>query len=167
MEGIRTPVAVAHRVVPMNTWPVVGTDTEQRTSDEVRRLMTDIDWRLWEETLSDRGITLDRPRGTAHPTLSEIIYPIDYGYVNGTVGQDGEEVDVFVGSADVGLVGAIVTVDHRKKDVELKLLMNCSPAEVYLVNGFINFDRARMEGTLVMRRPLKELWERSRSGGAR
>ena len=138
-------------------------DSEHRYRDEVLRSITDIDWSGWEQTISDRGITLGRPRDSAHQTLSEIIYPIDYGYVNGTLGQDGEEVDVFVGTADVGLVAVIVTVDHRKRDVEHKLLLNCSPAEVYLVNGFINFDRTRMEGTLVMRRPMKELWDRMRS----
>ena len=50
-------------------------------------------------------------------------------------------------------------IDRRVNDIELKLLMNCRPSEVYVVNGFLNFDRTLMEGTLAMRRPLLELWQ--------
>lgn len=83
---------------------------------------------------------------------------MDYGYVNGTVSTDGEGVDLFVGTAGTGLVGLILTQDHRKGDREVKLLYDCTPVEVYLANGFINFDRARMEGTLVLRTPMHCLW---------
>ena len=67
-------------------------------------------------------------------------------------------MDVFVGSANNGLVGLLMTIDHGRGDREVKLLYNCTPEEIYLANGFINFDRTRMEGTLVLRRPLQELW---------
>ncbi|MGF1465074.1 MAG: hypothetical protein ACFCGT_02975 [Sandaracinaceae bacterium] len=81
--------------------------------------------------------------------------------MNGTTSADGEEVDVFVGTADTGLVAVIHTIDHRKGDEEDKLLWNCTPEEIYLVNGFLNFDRTRMQGTLLMREPLERLWGRS------
>ncbi|CAN0593122.1 unnamed protein product, partial [Laminaria digitata] len=35
---------------------------------------------------------------------------------------------------------------------------NCTPEEVYLVNGFINFAPELMQGELVMRRPMHGLW---------
>jgi hypothetical protein len=119
----------------------------------------EIDWSGWERRIVEDGVTLDRPRGSRHPTHPEIVYPIDYGYVNGTTSSDGEEVDVFVGTAETGLVAVIRTRDHRKGDEELKLLWNCTPSEIYLVNGFINFDRRLMEGTLVMRHPMERLWD--------
>lgn len=125
---------------------------------EARALGSALDWTTWERTIADHGITLDRPRGSRHPVHREIVYPIDYGYVNDTVGADGEEVDVFVGTtAGHGLVGAIITVDHRKGDIEVKLLVDTSANEVYLVNGFINFDKRLMEGILVLRRPMEAL----------
>jgi hypothetical protein len=122
-----------------------------------------LDWAGWEVLILENGITLDRPRGSAHPVFPEIVYPIDYGFVNGTISSDGQEVDVFVGTAAAGsaahgLVGAVFTTDYRRGDRECKLLWNCSPGEIYLVNGFLNFDRALMEGTLVLRRPMRELW---------
>lgn len=118
----------------------------------------DIDWSLWDRMIVDLGITLDRPKNSFHPIHQDIRYPIDYGYINGTRGGDGEEMDIFVGSRDNGLVAAIFTTDFRKNDRELKLIYNCSPPEIYLVNGFINFDQNLMEGKLVLRRPMSEYW---------
>jgi len=119
----------------------------------------DIDWLVWDRLIDDMGITLERPKNSIHPVRDSIRYPIDYGYVNETRGEDGEEVDIFVGTVNNGLVAGIFTFDHRKNDRELKLIYNCSPSEIYLVNGFINFDRDQMEGKLVMRRPMLSLWE--------
>jgi len=115
-------------------------------------------WETWEAQIRAGGITLDRPRGSRHPRYPEIVYPIDYGYVNGTVSTDGEELDVFVGTADTGLVAVEHARDHRAGDAEPKLLWNCTPPEIYLVHGFLNFDPRRMEARLVMRRPVHELW---------
>ncbi|MDB5097949.1 MAG: hypothetical protein JWM80_2370 [Cyanobacteria bacterium RYN_339] len=117
-----------------------------------------IDWQAHERELAN-GIVLDRPRLSRHPHYPEIVYPIDYGYVQGTVGLDGEALDVFVGTATTGLVGACFTTDKRKGDQELKLLWNCSPAEVYLVHGFLNFAPEHMTSVLHLRRPLAELWD--------
>jgi len=115
------------------------------------------DWAGWDALIEANGITIDRPRGSAHPRFPEIIYPIDYGYVNDTESSDGDEVDVFAGSADNGLVAFMVTTDFRKGDREVKLLYDCTPEEIYLVNGFINFDRSLMEGTLTLRQPMGAL----------
>ena len=117
-----------------------------------------INWAAWETRIETHGYTIDRPRGKAHPKYPSIIYPINYGYLNGTQGADGEEVDVFIGTAANGLVGGLLTTDYRKGDTEVKLLYHCSPEEIYLVNGFINFDRRLMEGTLHLRYPMHTLW---------
>lgn len=115
-------------------------------------------WASWDAMIATNGITIDRPYRTAHPRFPKIIYPINYGYINRTESTDGEEVDVFVGSAQNGLVGLLITTDHRKGDREIKLLYNCAPEEIYLCHGFINFDRRLMEGTLVLRQPMHTLW---------
>ena len=116
------------------------------------------DWDGWEALIVQNGLTIDRPYRSRHPEFSDIIYPMNYGYINATTSTDGHEVDVFVGSADNGLVGLLMTTDYGRGDREVKLLYNCTPEEIYLANGFINFDRTRMEGTLVLRRPMHELW---------
>lgn len=115
-------------------------------------------WETWEHIIETQGVTTERARRSIHPTLPEIIYPIDYGYVNGTVGPDGVEVDIFIGTARTGLAALILTDDYRRADREVKLLYHCSPEEIYLVNGFINYNPDFMQGVLAMRRPMHELW---------
>ncbi len=120
-----------------------------------------IDWAAWEGIIESGGITIDRPAGQPHPAFPEIIYPMDYGFVPGTRSSDGEPVDVFVGTGGTGLQGAILTHDYRQKKREVKLLLDCSPKEVYTAHGFINFDRSLLEGVLVLREPMHLLWEKS------
>jgi len=117
-----------------------------------------VDWKQWEGLISLKGITIERPAGAPHPDHPEIVYPIDYGYVNGTLTVDGAEMDVFKGTAENGLVAAIFTEDARKGDLEAKLIVDCTPAEIYLVNGFINFAPSLMQGRLLMRYSMRSLW---------
>ena len=117
-----------------------------------------VDWEQWESLVRLKGITIERARGTAHPDYPDIVYPIDYGFVNGTDTVDGAEMDVFRGSAENGLVAAIFTEDARKGDLEVKLIVDCTPEEIYLVNGFINFAPELMRGRLLMRVPMRTLW---------
>lgn len=134
-----------------------------RPSSLYKDLVTQyFDWAGWEATIAAYDITIDRPYRSYHPRFPDIIYPLDYGFINNTTSGDGDEVDVFVGSAENGLVGVLLTTDHRKGDHEMKFLFNCSPEEIYLAHGFINFDQQLMEGTLVLRHPMAALW---RAGG--
>ena len=130
-------------------------DTAVATRDLISR---HLDWAGWEAVIKRNGFTIERPYGTAHPRFPDIVYPIDYGYINDTLASDGVEVDLFIGSSTNALVGMMLCVDHRRGDRECKLLWNCTPEEIYLVNGFINFDRSLMEGILVLRHPMRSLW---------
>ena len=42
------------------------------------------------------NVTMDRPIGAVHPKHPDIVYPINYGYIEGLMGGDGEEQDVYV-----------------------------------------------------------------------
>jgi inorganic pyrophosphatase len=87
------------------------------------------EWRRWERLIDDRGIVLDRPRGTAHPLYPDMIYPCDYGHLPGTTAADGEELDAFVGSEPTGLVG-LIHLTHQPSGIsEPKLLVNMSRAD--------------------------------------
>lgn len=124
-------------------------------------------WDAWEALIVTSGYEIDRPKGSAHPCYADIVYPITYGYVRNTLGTDGEEIDLFVGDTDVGLVAAILATDYRRGDREIKLIYDCSPSEIYLINGFINFNRKLMEGDLVMRYPMKRIWDLSEDSARR
>lgn len=87
-------------------------------------------WSLADQLLSECEIVVDRPKGTAHPRWPDLIYPLDYGYLEGTSAMDGGGIDLWRGSLPGRRVtGAIMTLDVRKQDAEVKLLVSCTPAE--------------------------------------
>ena len=51
------------------------------------------------------SIKIDRPLGSGHPEYPTSIYPINYGYVPGTISGDGKELDCF-------LLGVFKAVDE-------------------------------------------------------
>ena len=68
-------------------------------------------------------VTMDRPIGAEHPKHPGIIYPINYGYIDGLLGGDGEEQDVYVLDTDFPLEkceATIIAVVHRFDDDECK-----------------------------------------------
>lgn len=93
-------------------------------------------------------VVIDRPRGTAHPRYPQFIYPLDYGYLTGTIAQDGGGVDVWRGSRPEPAVTAVcVTADGLKLDSEIKLLLGCTPGEQRTVLATHN--GSTMRGLLV------------------
>ena len=124
-------------------------------------------WEAWDRVIEEHGVCVERPVREPHPDHPTIIYPIDYGYIPGTEATDGQAVDCFIGSAPSssaasGLVGLILTTDYREGDREAKLLIDCTPPEIYTAHGFINYDRTLLEGLLVLRTPMHTLWEERR-----
>lgn len=119
-------------------------------------------WDRWEARLRAHPPVVERPRGRPHPTFAYIVYPFDYGFAPGTSSGDGDAVDVCLGTRpDLGLVGALATFDHQKRDAEVKLLWGMTPAEVYTAVGFFHFDRRRFEGVPALRAPMRALWRRA------
>lgn len=72
-------------------------------------------------------IEIDRPIGHVHHKGEKtLIYPINYGYIPGVLGGDGEELDVFLVGVDEPVssyTGQIIGIVYRADDVEDKLIM--------------------------------------------
>lgn len=72
-------------------------------------------------------IRIDRPIGYVHrKTNRTLIYPINYGYIPGVPGGDGEDLDVYLLAVDRPVeqyTGRIVGIVFRADDVEDKLVM--------------------------------------------
>lgn len=96
-------------------------------------------WLSLEKLILSSSIIIDRPKGSAHPRYPDLIYPEDYGYLEGTQSMDGGGIDVWKGSRNNQVVDAIIcTVDLLKRDVEIKLLIGCAPEEKDLILKFQN-----------------------------
>lgn len=68
-------------------------------------------------------VTVDRPLGSRHPEYKSMLYPVNYGYVEGITAPDGEEQDAYilgVNKAVEEFTGKIIAVVHRLDDVEDK-----------------------------------------------
>lgn len=68
-------------------------------------------------------VIVDRPLGSRHPQYPDMIYPVNYGYVEGVFAPDGEEQDVYILGVDTPLQtfeGCVAAVIHRSDDIEDK-----------------------------------------------
>ena len=72
-------------------------------------------------------IEIDRPIGYIHiKDKYTLEYKINYGYIPGVLGGDGEELDVYllgVSEPVSEYTGRIIAIAHREDDVEDKLVM--------------------------------------------
>lgn len=67
-------------------------------------------------------VTIDRPLGSRHPRF-DMIYPINYGYVEGVIGGDQEEQDAYIVGIHESVTtftGRIIAVVERYDDCETK-----------------------------------------------
>lgn len=76
---------------------------------------------------------IDRPLGSTHPKFPEIIYPVNYGYVEGVIAGDGSEQDIYLLGIDEPVEeysGHVVAVYHRLNDNEDKWIVIPSGYEI-------------------------------------
>jgi PPOX class probable F420-dependent enzyme len=96
-------------------------------------------WSALENLLATHRLVIDRPKNTAHPRYPELIYPLDYGYLEGTASGDGDGIDIWLGpSGNKSLTGIICTFDSIKGDAEIKLLVGCTDNDVQTITHFLN-----------------------------
>lgn len=101
--------------------------------------LSEIFWQRLDVLLERSKIVIDRPRGSSHPRFPEIIYAIDYGYLDGTTSNDGEGVDVWLGTDPAKALDAVIcTVDLDRGDAELKLMVGCTDEEKEYIERFYN-----------------------------
>jgi len=108
-------------------------------------------WAYLVSLIQSAELVIDRPKGSPHPRYPLMVYPLDYGYLKGTVSGDGKELDVWRGSLTEEKLDAVVcTVDLLKKDVEVKLLLGCTENEKTIICDF--HDDSEYMAAILLRR---------------
>ena len=81
---------------------------------------------VWSYLGKQIHIEIDRPVGYVHKKETySLVYPINYGYIPGVKGGDGEDLDVYLLGANEPLKEAdcrVIGIAHRQNDVEDKLI---------------------------------------------
>lgn len=80
-------------------------------------------------------VIIDRPVGYRH---GSILYPINYGYIPGVMGGDGEEQDAYILGIHEPITefnGVVIGMVYRRNDCEDKLVVasaghRCSQEEI-------------------------------------
>jgi len=90
--------------------------------------MTSEERRALVEPYLGKNVTIgiDRPIGYVHQKKDwTLVYPINYGYIPGVLGGDGEELDVYLLGVDHPVetyTARIIGIVYRRNDVEDKLV---------------------------------------------
>lgn len=90
------------------------------------------------------SVTVDRPLGSRHPNYPDLIYPVNYGFVEGVPGGDGEEQDVYILGITEPLsrfTGRISAIIHRENDNEDKWVtapdhLSCTKEKIIELTSF-------------------------------
>lgn len=70
-------------------------------------------------------VKMDRPLGSKHPKRG-FFYPVNYGYIEGTISGDGEELDAYVLGVHEPLsefTGRVIAFIHRLNEDDDKLIV--------------------------------------------
>ncbi|NJP41567.1 hypothetical protein HCH52_10985 [Oscillospiraceae bacterium HV4-5-C5C] len=81
---------------------------------------------LWRWLGQQVTVTVDRPAGTYHPEHPGLYYPLNYGYLPGQPGGDGEALDAYVLGPTQPLeqvCGRVIAGIYRHDDQEDKLVV--------------------------------------------
>jgi inorganic pyrophosphatase len=71
-------------------------------------------------------VVVDRPLGTVHPRHPDLVYPVNYGELPGTLSGDGHPVDVYLLGWNEPLAeaeGVVAAVLVRADDLEDRLVV--------------------------------------------
>ncbi len=114
-------------------------------------MVDDSFWTHLDRLVAESHIVIEVPRGGRRGD-SNLVSPVDYGYLEGTSSMDGSGIDVLVGSDPGRRIDSIIcTVDLAKRDSEIKVLIGCTEEEKHAIMPLYEA-YPRMRGLLVRRR---------------
>jgi len=97
-------------------------------------------------------VKVDRPLGSRHPKYN-YIYPLNYGYIPGTIAADGEEIDAYILGESISLdeyEGSVIGIVHRKNDVEDKLIVSNNAYSLEEIQKLVHFQEQYFDTEIIM-----------------
>jgi inorganic pyrophosphatase len=116
--------------------------------------MNDDFWEHLDRLIAQSRIVIDPLKVSHHRRFPEIVYPLDYGTLEGTTADDGGGIDLYLGSRESrDLSAVILSVDMLKRDAEIKLVLGCTKEETQIALDQLNSGRMR---ALLIARPRRK-----------
>ena len=101
-------------------------------------------WQYLDKLVDSSLVVIDKLIGSTHPCIPDLIYPLDYGYLQDTISTDQSGIDFWVGDNEDKILDSLIcTIDLKKMDIEIKLLIACSEANFQTILGFHNSGKMR------------------------
>ena len=100
-------------------------------------------------------VKVDRPLGSYHPEYKALYYPVNYGYIEGSIAPDGEGQDAYILGIDKPVdtfTGKIIAIVRRFDDVEEKWVVcpeNMSFSKEEIMDK-INFQEKYFQSEIIM-----------------
>lgn len=96
-------------------------------------------WQKLDTLFISSKVAINRPKDMASKTYPNLVYPVDYGYLEDTTGSANKEVDVFLGTLeDKRIQSMAIGTDILRKTVEVKLIAGCTDTEKKSILEFLN-----------------------------
>lgn len=112
-----------------------GADAEAYEAEKRQFIAKILRLSVTDACLGERvTVTVDRPLGSVHPEHPEIVYELNYGFVPGMTGGDGEPQDAYIYGVPrpvKQVTGTVIAVVHRRDDKEDKLVVAPSGTIAY------------------------------------
>ncbi len=96
-------------------------------------------WQKIDTLYFSNRLVIARGKGSTHPMYHNLIYPVEYGYLEDTQNKESEGIAVYKGTmSDYMVTTLVVAADILKKEIDVKLLVGCSPQEEEEILRFLN-----------------------------
>lgn len=108
-------------------------------------------WQKVDTLFLSSNLIISRKKGDTHPNFRNMIYPVNYGHLDDTIGTGSDGLSVYVGSGSQSRITAVViAADILMKTIDIKLLAGCTEKEVDEVLRFLN--QTDFQKTVLIRR---------------
>lgn len=96
-------------------------------------------WQKLDTLFFSSSVIINQPAGSKHPKFSNLVYPVDYGFLSDTLSTEQKGISIYRGSMVSHQVSTlIVAADILAKDIEVKLMVGCTHEEEDKILRFVN-----------------------------